>query len=258
MVKEQEEKMAAALSRPVTGSLDSTEGGNPDDPFSFEAESDNISPEDQALLDKIQQTFLHLSRNPKTRKPNFKRIFEEVRLDEQRRSDINNSSRNGSNSTPRQLDSDGSGTLETEELGKAMDMMGIELTEDEVVRLTARLDIDGDGDINYMEFIRFVKVGGEEGDGRTATDKIEDALTHVSRAIFLYSDHNFFMMRAELYLRLHDLKSCISNLRYVLKMLPGDQETRKRLAKVLDLQGINWLHTGNPAGERACEGLVGA
>ena len=83
-----------------------------------------------------------------------------------------------------------------------------------------------------MEFIRFVKVGGEEGDGRTATDKIEDALTHASRAIFLHSDHNFFNMRAECYIRLHDLKSCVSNLRYVLKMLPGDQETRKRLSKV--------------------------
>lgn len=170
---------------------------------------------------------MSLSRNPKTRKPNFKRIFEE-------------------------LDSDGSGSLQVEEMGKAMKMMGIELTAAEVVRLTARLDLDGDGDINYMEFIRFVKVGGEEGDGRTATDKLEDALTHVSRAIFLYSDHNFFMMRAELYLRLHDLKSCTSNLRYVLKMLPGDQDTRKRLAKVLDLQGINWLGVGNAAAAEMC------
>ncbi|GMH83114.1 hypothetical protein TrST_g8031 [Triparma strigata] len=228
-LKEQEEmaaQMAASL-RQQRGSMDSVEDMHLADAFSFEPDEDEISPEDEELLDKIQKLFLSLSRNPKTRKPNFKRIFEE-------------------------LDSDGSGTLQTEELGKAMEMMGIDLTEEEVVRLTARLDIDGDGDINYMEFIRFVKVGGEEGDGRTATDKLEDALTHVSRAIFLYSDHNFFMMRAELYLRLHDLKSCTSNLRYVLKMLPGDQDTRKRLAKVLDLQGINWLGVGNAAAAETC------
>jgi hypothetical protein len=163
--------------------------------------------------------FLSLSRNPKKRKPNFKRVFEE-------------------------MDADNSGCLDHEELKNAMKALEMPLNDEEMATLIKRLDSDGDGTIDYMEFIRFVHVGGDEGDGILSTDRVEDALTHLSRAIFLYSDHNFFNMRAECYFRLHDLKSCISNLRYVLKLLPGDQDTRKKLARVLDLQGINWLKVG--------------
>ena len=181
------------------------------------------------MLDKIAKEFLNLSRNPKTRKPNFKRVFEE-------------------------MDADNSGYLDYDELKKALEYMKIILTDDEIATLIRRLDADGDGQVEYMEFIKFVHVGGESGDGRTSTDLLEDALTHLSRAIFVCSDHNFFNMRAECYFRAHDLKSCVSNLRYVLKLLPEDQGTRKRLARVLDLQGINWLKAKNFKAAESCFG----
>jgi len=150
------------------------------------------------------------------------------------------------------MDVDNSGCLDHEELKNALVALQIPLTDEEMKTLIKRLDLDGDGRVDYMEFIKFVHVGGEEGDGVLSTDRVEDALTHLSRAIFLYSDHNFFNMRAECYFRLHDLKSCISNLRYVLKLLPGDQDTRKKLARVLDLQGINWLKARNYKAGESC------
>ncbi len=197
------------------------------DAFSFEDESYNLTPEEEAIIKKIEDAFMKLSRNPNTRKPNFRRSFEE-------------------------MDSDGSGKLDYDELKFALQKMGIDLNDDEMAVLLKRLDTDGDGDVDYIEFMRFVKIGGDEGDGATATSKVEDALSRLSRAIFLLSDHNFFNMRAECYFRLHDLKSCVSNLRYVLKLLPGDQVTRKRLAKVIDLQGINWMNAQNFKAASTC------
>ena len=79
----------------------------PTDPLCSPPSSHQMSVEDKKLVEKIQKKFLKLARNPNTRKPNFKRIFEE-------------------------LDEDGSGKLQEEELGKAMEAMGIDLTADEV------------------------------------------------------------------------------------------------------------------------------
>jgi len=94
--------------------------------------------------------------------------------------------------------------------------------------------------------------GDADGTGVSATTKLEEALTHVSRAIFLNPDHHLFNLRAEIYFRLHDLKSCVSNLRYVLKLLPGDQVTRRRLARVIDLNGVNWLRAENHEAAATC------
>jgi len=183
-----------------------------------------MSAVDKRLHDYIESEFLRLSRDPKTKKPNFRQVFEE-------------------------MDEDGSGRLDYGELRQAMIKLGIVLNQEQMSLLIKNIDIDGDGDVNYIEFMRFMNV--ENGDV-TVTEIIEDALTSVSRAIFLVNNSLFFNVRAELYFRLHDLKSCVSNLRFVLKLLPGDAVTRKRLAKVLDLQGHEWLSANSPKPAISC------
>ena len=36
------------------------------------------------------------------------------------------------------------------------------------------------------------------------------------------------------------------------QLLPGDQRTRRRLAQVIDLQGVNWLSAQNPSAAHSC------
>ena len=154
------------------------------------------------------------------------------------------------------LDRSKTGQLSSSSLRAALAKVNLNLDDGELSRVLTLLDVDGDGSVNYMEFLRFCGVGEGKhsvaGGKVPSTSKIEDAITHVSRAIFLINDHVLFNLRAECYFKLHDLKSCVSNLRYVLKLLPGDQETRIRLAKVLDLQGINWLKSKNYAAANIC------
>ena len=154
-------------------SKDDDENDEPDAMNFDEFGNTKLSPQDKALHDYIESEFLRLSRDPKTKKPNFRHVFEE-------------------------MDEDGSGRLDYEELRQAMIKLGIVLNEEQMNLLIKNIDIDGDGDVNYIEFMRFMNV--DNGD-ITVTEIIEDALTRVSRAIFLVSNSLFFNVRAELYFR---------------------------------------------------------
>ena len=230
--KHQYEAKAKSITTPIPTPLKPTDPnhfmgkGRSDMPTGFEENFDfggEMSEEDIKLIEHISSHFLKINKNPMKKKPDLKAIF-------------------------RTMDDDGSGKLDYDELRLALSNLGLNLSDKEMELLVQKLDIDGDGSVNYMEFIRFVKIDGETktGNEKSDTDKIEEALTHVSRGIFILAEeHHFFSMRAECYFRLHDLKSCVSNLRYVLKLIAGDGDTRKRLAIVLDLQGINWLKIGS-------------
>jgi calmodulin len=52
------------------------------------------------------------------------------------------------------LDKDGSGFLSVAEIRKAMNSNGTKLTDNEVEEIIASVDVDGDGQINYEEFVK--------------------------------------------------------------------------------------------------------
>lgn len=54
------------------------------------------------------------------------------------------------------LDKDGQGVLSSTELRHIMTTLGDALTEDEVDEMIREADIDGDGQINYEEFVRMM------------------------------------------------------------------------------------------------------
>lgn len=56
----------------------------------------------------------------------------------------------------RVFDRDGNGFLSTAELRHVMTSIGEKLTEDEVNRLIKEADADGDGQINYSEFVNII------------------------------------------------------------------------------------------------------
>jgi len=66
-----------------------------------------LSPQEKQLHDYVESEFLRLSRDPKTKKPNFRQVFEE-------------------------MDEDGSGRLDYGELRMAMIRLGIVLNEEQV------------------------------------------------------------------------------------------------------------------------------
>lgn len=56
----------------------------------------------------------------------------------------------------RVFDRDGNGFLSTAELRHVMTSIGEKLTEDEINRLIKEADADGDGQINYSEFVNII------------------------------------------------------------------------------------------------------
>ena len=56
----------------------------------------------------------------------------------------------------RVFDKDGNGTLSTKELRHIMTTIGDKLTDEEVDQMIEEADIDGDGVINYEEFVRMM------------------------------------------------------------------------------------------------------
>ena len=52
-------------------------------------------------------------------------------------------------SVPQVLDSDGGGTISSEELKQVMRNLGETITEDEVEEMIREIDLDGDGQIDY-------------------------------------------------------------------------------------------------------------
>ncbi|XP_062067424.1 calmodulin-like protein 3 [Lepus europaeus] len=70
------------------------------------------------------------------------------------------------------FDKNGDGTINIEELGAVMQLLGKKLSEEELKALIARVDKDGDGAISFQEFlaemVRMMKGGGSEQDLREA------------------------------------------------------------------------------------------
>ena len=56
----------------------------------------------------------------------------------------------------RVFDKEGNGTLSTKELRHVMTTIGDKLTDEEVDQMIEEADIDGDGTINYEEFVRMM------------------------------------------------------------------------------------------------------
>ena len=56
----------------------------------------------------------------------------------------------------RVFDKDGNGTLSTKELRHVMTTIGDKLTDEEVDQMIEEADVDGDGVINYEEFVRMM------------------------------------------------------------------------------------------------------
>ena len=68
---------------------------------------------------------------------------------------------------------------------------------------------------------------------------VDRALSLLARVIYLAPNAGrAFTMRAEIYLSLGDLKSALSNFRRAMELQPDDKLMQKRVAAVLDTQGI--------------------
>jgi len=57
------------------------------------------------------------------------------------------------------FDHDGSGTISLEELRRVMKSFGEELTDDDLDQMIKEVDKDGDGSIDYKEFVNFMVDG---------------------------------------------------------------------------------------------------
>lgn len=53
-------------------------------------------------------------------------------------------------------DEDGGGTITRDEIKKIIDLIGEDMTESEIEELVREADIDGDGEIDYKEFVRLI------------------------------------------------------------------------------------------------------
>ena len=55
------------------------------------------------------------------------------------------------------FDLDGNGLITKEELRKGLDKLGERMSEQEIEALMEEADIDGDGNIDYAEFVELLK-----------------------------------------------------------------------------------------------------
>eukprot|EP00947_MAST-08B_sp_MAST-8B-sp1_P005014 g5014.t1 len=74
-------------------------------------------------------------------------------------------------------DRDGSGRVSKSEFGRGCEKLGLDLSEIELQRLMRRFDVDGDGKIDYGDFIDFVQ------DGRTRYDRASPSVSKVRAAL---------------------------------------------------------------------------
>merc|ERR1712083_660865 len=63
-----------------------------------------------------------------------------------------------------EFDKDGSGSISTKELLGVMRSMGQDPTEDEVLELVMEVDLNGDGTIDFQEFVLMMKKKSSERD----------------------------------------------------------------------------------------------
>ena len=54
------------------------------------------------------------------------------------------------------FDADGNGKITSDELRLIMENLGEKLTDEEITDMVKEADIDGDGEINYEEFVRMM------------------------------------------------------------------------------------------------------
>ncbi|CAB4057320.1 CALM [Lepeophtheirus salmonis] len=67
-----------------------------------------------------------------------------------------------------EFDKDGSGTISTKELLLVMRSIGQNPTEDEILEMVMESDLNGDGTIDFLEFVEMMKKKSSE------TDQTED------------------------------------------------------------------------------------
>ncbi len=66
------------------------------------------------------------------------------------------------------LDADGSGSICVDELGEMFQKLGYETTREELIQLIKHVDTDGNGSLDFEEFLTlmniFLRTGEEEGE----------------------------------------------------------------------------------------------
>ena len=56
------------------------------------------------------------------------------------------------------MDEDGGGSLDTQELGVLLKTIGLEMTKDEVIDMAKQVDEDGSGDMDFDEFLEVIMI----------------------------------------------------------------------------------------------------
>ena len=91
------------------------------------------------------------------------------------------------------LDKDGNGTVEPEEIGEVLKTLGIEITDEEIKDIMSNLDENGDGVMDFNEFVGMMnrrlslnsqraelketfKVFDKNGDGKISFDELKEVL----------------------------------------------------------------------------------
>lgn len=67
------------------------------------------------------------------------------------------------------------GTIESHELKQVMANLGEILTDDEIKEMIRKLDRDGDGQIDFEEFVGLMKMRAEERNERDPEEELRDA-----------------------------------------------------------------------------------
>lgn len=70
------------------------------------------------------------------------------------------------------VDKDGGGSISKDELAELMDTLGIEATQEEIDHMVGEIDIDGDGDIDFEEF---VAVMSRKVNASYTSDQVKDS-----------------------------------------------------------------------------------
>ena len=122
--------------------------------------------------------------------------------------------------------------------------------------------VEASAQAHYDRAMALLETGSEEGNRQdkpanawhslrqaTGAEKcaanLERAIGELSRGLTLDpSLTKLYLARAECYLRMHDLQSAVSNLRYAVRSEPGDAELRHKLARLLSVRGHRWLEMG--------------
>jgi len=70
------------------------------------------------------------------------------------------------------FDADGSGSIDMKEISKAMKVMGIKISKEELTKMISDVDSSGDGDIDFSEFLQMMTGKMGEKDSREDVVKV--------------------------------------------------------------------------------------